>query len=163
MSTKALTTMGLFLSLTGLFAADNPQGVEKKNSLSYGAINRQVAEMLRHSGEKLQLDQDNQSGQTMFRSVANKIYYHTSTKDNRLVKIEIVPYGDETPETSKLAASFLVALSAVDSIDEGTTLADLLTNEIKKDGLTRSITLKNGMKFMKVKTGESIPKYIIYI
>lgn len=163
MSTKALTTMGLFLSLTSLFAGDGAQDVEKKNSLSYGAVNRRVAEMLRHSSERLLLDQDHQPGSTMFRNAANKIYYHTSTKDNRLVKIEIVPYGEETPETSKLAASFLVALSAVDSIDEGTALADLLTNEIKKDGLTRSITLKNGMKFMKVKTDNSIPKFVIYI
>ena len=163
MLNKALTTMGLFLSLPCLLAGNAAQDVEKPGSLSYGAVNRRVAEMLRHSGERLLLDQDQQSGTTMFRSVANKIYYHTNPKDNRLVRIEIVPNGEETPETSKLAASFLMALSAVDSIEDGTTLADMLTTEINKDGLTRSITLKNGMKFMKVKTENSSFKFVIYI
>lgn len=152
MSRHMLIPLGLTLALPCLLTGEEP--------LSRQSVSRRVDSLLKGTGERVVLDQDlaDWSG---LRSEKNKINYYTSTSTNRLMRIEIQPVGEETPNTAKLTALFLTVLSAVENPEEGLRLANLLTAESKQDGLTRAISLRNGMKLMRVHLEHTPPKYII--
>ena len=157
-----LTSMGLLLALPCLFA-EEPRTEDFYTPPTYNWVNRRVNTLLPSQGGKVQLDQDQTGSLRALHRGMNKVYYHSNPKDNSLVKIEIEAIGEESPGMAVLAATFLTALSAVESIEEGTSLANLLTAENAKDGRPRSIQLANGMKFMKIKTETTVPKFVIVL
>lgn len=160
MSLRSFIPMGLVLALPCLLTGQEPQVAQPQDTLSRQAISRRVDGLLKGTGERVVLDQD-LSEWSGLRSEKNKISYFTSTKDHRLVRIEIQPVGEETPNTTRLAALFLTVLSAVETPEEGARLANLLTIESRQDGRARAIALRNGMKLMKVHPENATPKFII--
>ena len=159
MSNRAFAALGVVLALPSAGAMDPPPVAAAP--VTDRTISRRVDDLLRAGGTKLVLDQDQAIGNLHLKKETNRIHYHTSTKDQRLVRIEIEPVGAETPDSSKLAATFLAVLEAVDSVEDGMTLAQQLSAELAKDGRTRFISLGNGVKFIKEKMGDSPARYII--
>lgn len=162
MANRLLPVLGLLSIVPGAMAGD-PPATPPTDALrvSDRAITRRVDDLLRGSGTKLILDQDRPAGKTILSSETNKVYYHTSSKDQRLVRIEIEPVGGETPGSSTLAATFLHVLEAVGSVEDGVGLARRLSDELAKDGRTRFIALGNGVRFIKERKGDSSVRYII--
>ncbi len=151
----------LALLLATVAGAQEPQDESSRQvPFSDRSITRRVDDLLRASGSKLSLDQDRSLGSSHLRTETNRVHYHTRTRDQRLVRIEIEPIGQETT-ASRLAATFLTVLQAVETVDEGMHMAELLSREIEKDGLTRSVALGNGMKLMKEKRPDATVRYII--
>ena len=161
MTNRVPALLSLILALPVAWAGDPTPQPPKKAALSDRSLTYRVDELLRTSGSKLMLDEDKPFGVARFKTDTNKVLYHTSNTDKRLVRIEIEPVGEETLGTTQLAGTFLAVLGAVDSVEDGMKYADLLTREIAKDGLTRSVTLANGIKLMKVKKGETAIQYVI--
>ena len=161
MANHVLAALGLLSTLPWAMAGDPPATPPKGTPVSDRAITRRVDDLLRGSGTKLILDQDRPIGNLMVTNETNKVHYHTSTKDQRLVRIEIEPVGEETPGSSTLAATFLHVLEAVGSVEDGVGLARRLSDELAKDGRTRFIALGNGVRFIKERKGDSSVRYII--
>ena len=161
MTNLVLSTLGLLLTVLGAQSDEPPAAPPKDRPVSDRLITRRVDDLLRASGTKLLLDEDRAIGNIKFRGETNKVHYHTSSKDHRLVRIEIEPVGEETPGSSTLAATFLHVLEAVGSVEDGVGLAQRLSAELAKDGRTRFVSLNNGVKFIKEKKGDSTVRYII--
>ena len=154
-----LSAFGLLLIVPGA-PSDDPPATQTRPA-SDRVITRRVDDLLRASGTKLLLDEDRSIGNIKYRNETNKVHYYTSTKDHRLARIEIEPVGEETPGSSTLAATFLHVLEAVGSVEDGVGLAQRLSEELAKDGRTRFVSLSNGVKLIKEKTGNSSVRYII--
>lgn len=161
MTNLVLSALGLLLTVSGVQSNDPPAAPPKDRPVSDRFITRRVDDLLRASGTKLVLDEDRAIGNTMYRNETNKVHYHTSNKDHRLVRIEIEPVGEETPGSSTLAATFLHVLEAVGSVEDGVGLAQRLSAELAKDGRTRFVSLSNGVKFIKERKSDSSVRYII--
>ncbi len=157
---RAPALLGLMLALPCAWGQDSSPDA-RKPTVSDRSLNFQVDNLLRSTGTKLIMEPEEISNNKALRREANKVYYHTSNTDQRLVRIEIEPVGEESPASSKLAATFLAVLGVVESMDEGMKLADMLTAELAKDGRTRSISLGQGVKFMKEKKGDAAARYVI--
>lgn len=160
MANHGIRLLGVLLLVGPAWAQDAPEEASKRDFYSDRSITRRVDDLLRSSGSKLTLDQDQSLGSSHLRTETNRVYYHTSSQEKRLVRIEIEPVGQEST-ASRLAATFLTVLRAVETVDDGVQLAELLSREIAKDGLTRSIALGNGMKFMKERKPDATVRYII--
>jgi len=157
-----LTSLGLLLALPGLGAQETR--TEAKNvPPTCHWINQRVNTLLPHEMGKVELVKSEAGSTGFLRRGLNRIHYHSNPKDQRLLKLEIEPIGEESPGMAVLTATFLKALSAVESVEEGTSLANLLSAENAKDGLSRSIQLANGIKLMKIRTESSAPKFVIVL
>ena len=159
MTNLLLPVLALLLTVPNPPTDDPP--TTKGRPASDRAITRRVDDLLRASGTKLVLDEDRAIGNILYRNETNKIHYYTSNKDQRLVRIEIEPVGEESPGSFTLAATFLHVLDAVGSVDDGVGIAKRLSAELAKDGRTRFVSLNNGVKLIKEKTGDSSVRYII--
>lgn len=104
----------------------------------------------RERGERLEIDEANQNTHSL-RRATNRVHWNSSTKDNRLVSITIEPVGDETEGTTSLAAVLLVTLEAVESYDEAVRITAKVRDAEKSDGRPRQVTLKNGIRLLRLR------------
>jgi hypothetical protein len=108
----------------------------------------------------LELDDIMVSG-TRFQKATNRVYWNSSTKDQRLVSIVVEPLAAEDETTSTLTAALLVSVSAVDSLEEGLRIASLVKQAQESDGQSRVITLGNGVKLYRLKSENKPAKFQI--
>jgi hypothetical protein len=127
----------------------------------YRAVSRKADAILRkENGTRLELDDIMVSG-TRFQKATNRVYWNSSTKDQRLVSIVVEPLAAEDETTSTLTAALLVSVSAVDSLEEGLRIAGLVKQAQESDGQSRVITLGNGVKLYRLKSENKPAKFQI--
>lgn len=122
---------------------------------------RKVDTLLRAAnGTQFDLE-DPAFGRTTFRTPTNRVLWHLRSEDQRVVGITIEPVGDETEGTATLTAALLVSLAAVDSLEEGLQMASLVRTAQESDGQSRRVSLRNGVKLLRLRPEEAPARYRI--
>lgn len=124
-------------------------------------LSRKVDALLRkENGTRLEIDPTEYEA-IRFKRPTNRVYWHSSTDDRRLVRIEVEPLVPEDENTTLLTAALLVSVAAVENLEEGVRVATLVKEAQATDGRTRMIQLRNGVKLYRLKPDNEAAKFQI--
>jgi hypothetical protein len=127
----------------------------------YQIISRKVDALLRReNGTRLEIDELPPNTVRIAKPM-NRVYWNSSTKDQRLVSIVIQPLGPEEESTTILTAALLVTVSAVENLDEGIRMATAVKEAQGTDGKPRMVQLGNGVRLFRVREDKEAPKFQI--
>ena len=153
MRRQPLILLAAFQAALAQSPAGEPPAPEPGRQIpNYLLISKKADVLLqRENGSHLEIDELPPNTLRNARAL-NRVLWHSSTKDQRLVSIVIRPVGAEAEGTTILTAALLVSVSAVENLDEGIRMALAVKQAHETDGRPRQVQLANGVKLLRVRT-----------